>query len=196
MPGKKEEFLKRLMATFRTEARDHIQAIASGLVELERDSPEEAKAGNLDAIFRAAHSLKGAARAVDSTNVELVCQSLEDVFASVNRRELDLSPGLFDVLHRAVTVLGQLLQSLEAGASDPADPRAEEIIASLKTALTAHASIPEMKPAISKSTVEAQRDNPMETPALSDTIRVSAAKLDALLLQAEELLSAKLAAGQ
>jgi len=36
----------------------------------------------------------------------------------------------------------------------------------------------------------------METPALADTIRVSAAKLDALLLQAEELLAAKLAAHQ
>src|SRR6266404_380368 len=189
MPGKKEEFLKRLMATFRTEARDHIQAIASGLVELERDSPEEAKAGNLDAIFRAAHSLKGAARAVDSTNVELVCQSLEDVFALVNRRELDLSPALFDLLHRAVTVLEQLLQSLEAGASDPADPRAEEIIASLKTAVTRSVSVPETKAAISESTVEVYKDNPMEAPALADTIRVSAARLNALLLQSEELLA-------
>src|SRR6266567_2488720 len=77
MPGKDEEFLKRLVATFRAEARDYIQAIASGLVELESASPEETKGAVLDAIFRAAHSLKGAARAVDSRDVETVCQSLE-----------------------------------------------------------------------------------------------------------------------
>src|SRR5882724_1980203 len=164
MPGKNEEFLKRLLATFRAEARDYIQAIASGLVELESASPNETKAAGLDAIFRAAHSLKGAARAVDSRDVETVCQSLENVFALLNRKELAPSPGLFDVLHKAVTVLGQLLHSAEAGESDPAALRVEEIVESLTRALTESEGIIETKPAVelaamAKSATEAQHDN-------------------------------------
>ena len=36
MPGADDKFLQRLLATFQAEARDHIQAIASGLVQLEK----------------------------------------------------------------------------------------------------------------------------------------------------------------
>jgi len=201
MPGTDEKFLKRLLATFHAEAREHIQAIASGLVELEKVSPEETKAGILDAIFRAAHSLKGDARTVNSRDVETVCQSLENVFALLKGRDLVPSPGLFDLLHQAVTVLGQLLQSTEAGVSDSAAPGMAQIVSSLKKALAESGTIPVTQPALepstmSKSTPEARQDNPMESPALADTIRVSTAKLDELLLQAEELLSAKLAANQ
>ena len=201
MSAKDEQFLKRLAVTFRTEARELVQAIASGLVELENASTEEAKASNLEAIFRAAHSLKGAARSVNNIEVETVCQSVEHVFALLQRRELVASLGLFDRLHQAVTVLGQLLQSPEAGASSPAAPRMAEIVAALKTASAESGFIPENKsalepPIIPKATAEARQDNPPEIPALGDTVRVSSAKLDALLLQAEELLAAKLAAHQ
>src|SRR6266704_1407388 len=98
MPATDEKFLKRLMATFQAEAREHIQAIASGLVELEKASTEEITTGALEAIFRAAHSLKGAARAVNSSEVETVCQSLEDMFAGLKRMDLSPSPGLFDLI--------------------------------------------------------------------------------------------------
>jgi len=130
-----------------------------------------------------------------------VCQSLENVFALLKGRELVPSPGLFDLLHQAVDVLGQLLQSAEAGASDSAAPRMAEIVASLKKAVAESGRVPGAQPAVepaarSKPTPEARQENPRKTPALADTVRVSSAKLDALLLQAEELLAAKLAAHQ
>src|SRR5258706_9186259 len=196
MSGTDEKFLKRLLATFRAEAREHIQAIASGLVELENASTQETKTSSLDAIFRAAHSLKGAARTVNNREIEAICQSLEEDFARL-KRDLVPSPHLFDLLHQAATGLGRLLESTETGAS--AAPRMAEVIASLKSALADCDSIPETKPQLEsaanfESAPDLRQDNLMETPALTDTIRVSAAKLDALLLQAEELLAAKLAA--
>ena len=72
MPGTDEKFLKRLLTTFQAEAREHIQAISSGLVDLENASTEEVRTSTLETIFRAAHSLKGAARAVNSRDVETV----------------------------------------------------------------------------------------------------------------------------
>jgi len=51
MPGTDETFLKRLLATFRAEAREHIEAIASGLVDLENASTQETKRSPLMRSF-------------------------------------------------------------------------------------------------------------------------------------------------
>ena len=72
-----------------------------------------------------------------------------------------------------------------------------ELVTSLKGVLTQTIPIwrdeTENEPLVppSGSTPEAQRANPQEQSALTNTIRVSAAKLDAVLLQAEEMLSVK-----
>ena len=43
MPTKDDNFLQRLLATFTVEAQEHIQVIASGLVELEQAATAEAR---------------------------------------------------------------------------------------------------------------------------------------------------------
>ena len=85
---KDDDLLKRLLQTFKIEAREHIQTLASGLVELEQASTKKAQAAILDATFRAAHSLKGAARAVNATEIESLCQSVESVFAALRNRKI------------------------------------------------------------------------------------------------------------
>jgi two-component system chemotaxis sensor kinase CheA len=77
------EFLKKLLATFGIEAEEHIAAIGSGLVELENASVQGRRMEILETIFREAHSLKGAARAVNLAKLESLCQSLESVFAGM-----------------------------------------------------------------------------------------------------------------
>ena len=62
MPQPNPQLLARLRAAFAIEAQEHLQSISSGLVEIE-SSPGAADAA-LERVFRAAHSLKGAARAV------------------------------------------------------------------------------------------------------------------------------------
>ena len=82
-------FLKRLLATFQVEAAEHIAAISAGLVEMEKASSPEIQAGIIETVFREAHSMKGAARAVNITPVEAVCQSFEGVLAALKRKEID-----------------------------------------------------------------------------------------------------------
>src|SRR5271170_3014304 len=100
MSAPNDALLQRLLAIFKVEAQEHIEAIASGLVDLEKAATEEARAGLLDATFRHAHSLKGAARAVNVIDIEKLCQSLESVFAAFKRGEITPAPELFDLLHR------------------------------------------------------------------------------------------------
>ena len=193
MPTNEEQLLKRLLVTFKTEAREHVQTIASGLVELEKAPTESAQSAILDTIFRSTHSLKGAARAVNVTDIERICQSLESVFAALKRRELALTPAVFDLLHQVVSVLGQLLHSRETG-SPMANPTG--LIISLETALRQlvppaegklmPVPVPPFTPVL-----EIQQASPRESPAMTDTIRVSTVKLDRMRLQAEQLLSVK-----
>ena len=80
MVNKNDELLKKLLATFRVEADAHLQAMSSGLLALEKIPEDGPWADIVETIFRDAHSLKGAARAVNLTQIEVVCQSLESVF--------------------------------------------------------------------------------------------------------------------
>ena len=77
MSTRDDDFLKTLRATFKVEAEEHLQTMATGLLELEKSSDEDARRRLVEDVFRAAHSLKGAARAVDVTEIESLCQSLE-----------------------------------------------------------------------------------------------------------------------
>src|SRR5258708_3819404 len=140
MPTQDDELLKRLLVTFKVEAQEHIETIASGLVELEQAPTEALQKSILDTIFRSAHSLKGAARAVNVTDIETVCQSLESVFASLKRGEVIPSPELFDLFHRTVDSLGQLLASLNASSPASAKPRVAELIHALQGSLTGKTS--------------------------------------------------------
>lgn len=198
MPPQDDNLLRRLLATFKPEAREHIDAIAAGLLELERATDPAAQAAVLDVTFRAAHSLKGAARTVNVRDIEALCQSLESVFAALRRKDLALSPELFDLMHRVVAMLGALLQSTDVEPSAAGRPSIVELMRALQSAATkSYQSAPpaaDEEPAVEAataagSTVAAKRQG-------SDTVRVATAKLDAVLLQAEELLAAKLAATQ
>jgi two-component system chemotaxis sensor kinase CheA len=202
MAMKDENLLKRLLATFKVEAQEHIQTIASAFVELENAATQEARSGLLDATLRAAHSLKGAARAVDASDIEALCQPLESVLAALKRGHLVGSAELFDLLHRATHALANSLQALSAGTKAARDPALTDLIHSLHVAATARVPPPQSAPAQS-----APAPAPTPTPAVpsmteaaasaaASTVRVAASTLDAVLLQAEELLPVKLAAAQ
>src|SRR4051812_13982549 len=101
-----EDFLRMLRATFAIEAEEHLQAIATGLLELEQSAaPESVQRKLVDTIFRAAHSLKGAARAVDLIDVESACESLEDIFAAWKRQARPPAPAAFDTVHRQLDAI-------------------------------------------------------------------------------------------
>ncbi|MEI9895034.1 MAG: hybrid sensor histidine kinase/response regulator [Chthoniobacter sp.] len=177
MSAQEDEFLKSLRATFRVEADEHLQAIATGLLDLERTSAEADQRGLIETIFRAAHSLKGAARAVNFSEIELICQSLEDTFAAWKRHESAPSPSALDTVHRALDSVTRIITSPSPAAS----PR------------------PATAPSAAETTAPpAVRSEPvvLEKTASGETVRIAVAKLDARLLEAEEMLAAKLATGQ
>src|SRR3989338_5635305 len=82
MAEKKENSLKkRLLSTFKVEAKDLLNVMTSGLVRLEKSPSANVQIEILEAIYRGTHSLKGAARAVNMADIETICQSLENIFS-------------------------------------------------------------------------------------------------------------------
>src|SRR3569833_538387 len=108
MAGEDKDFLKRLLATFRVEAAEHLKTMASLLLQLEATAPSVETAAQMETLFREAHSLKGAARAVDLHAIETICQALESTLALFRQKEMAPPLAAFDTLHRALDQIGQL----------------------------------------------------------------------------------------
>ena len=193
MAKKNDELLKKLLVTFRVEADEHLKAMSSGLLVLEKAPAGEQWAKIVETIFRDAHSLKGAARAVNLASIESACQSLESVFAALKGGRLGVSPPLFDLLYQTIDALGGLL-SADAGASGVNPPLVAALIRRLEDALRGTPPDPEAPAEPAASTV-AHTPSVAPDPA-TETVRVSTAKLDAMMHQVEELLAPRLAAGQ
>ncbi|MBA4142976.1 MAG: hybrid sensor histidine kinase/response regulator [Nitrosospira sp.] len=209
MTSKNDELLKKLLATFRVEADGHVHAMASGLLALEKKPVDEKSIAIVETIFRAAHSLKGAARAVNLTPIEALCQSLENVFSALKDKRLAISSPLVDLLLQTTDALGGFL-SVDAGAAGANKPLVAALVGQLDATMTSSFSgsaTPTPAPQIARppkpgdwptepgAGVARQMPRPAFGPA-SATVRVSAEKLDRVMHQVEELLLPRLAAGQ
>jgi two-component system chemotaxis sensor kinase CheA len=108
------DFHTRLLETFRVEAREHRLAILSALGQLEvgADGAREAEAA--ETLYRAVHTLKGAARAVDKSQLVALCQSLEGIFSLLKSGRGRLGKEMFGALYDAV----DRMEELEAGTGD------------------------------------------------------------------------------
>ena len=98
-----EDYLKRLMETFQPEAEEYLKVISLGLVEYEKLRDDEQKIHIIEQVYRATHSLKGAARAVNLMQIEQICQTVEDVFAAFKEKKIQESTSLFDDLVQLLT---------------------------------------------------------------------------------------------
>ena len=203
MDPKKEAFLAGLRETFKIEACEHLEAITAGLVTIERTNEVE-QASIVERIFREAHSLKGAARSVNLAGVEAVCTELENIFAAMQRRELTLSATLLDAIHLAVDVITALCVNPGVTSSSEEDEKEKSTLAALRRVIQGE---PEVQPlpleeeVVGESTEKSKKSSLTEnegpgprTAATSETVRVATRKLQAILLEAEELVGAKIAA--
>lgn len=110
---------QRMLELFRQEVDDHLSALSRGLLLLE-GNPEP---GSLvQPLMRAAHSVKGAARAVRQDAAVRLAHAIEDQLTAVARGERAASPALVGLLLRCCDHLLQLaagLKRLGDGAIDP-----------------------------------------------------------------------------
>ena len=114
----------RLMKTFLVELEDHVATLNEALLQLEKETSAERRSQLVRLPFRAAHSLKGAARSVGQTALEGCCQYLESVLAAARSDGSIFDDQLFRLLYStadAIEALGKALAQGEAATQPDAE---------------------------------------------------------------------------
>lgn len=179
-----EEFFNKLISIFQVEAAEHLNALSNGLLELEKELPEDRYKQVVEDIFREAHSLKGAARSVNKKNIQEICQSLENVLAILKQKQIQISSELFDSLHQTIDILTKgLIAELDI---DTVTATTRQLAAAIEKMKLEPSTVPQFKVA------EVVESNLEPKSSLDKTIRVSLQKLNLLFQEIEETLMIKL----
>jgi two-component system, chemotaxis family, sensor kinase CheA len=179
-----KDIRQRLLATFQIEHRDHIEQIRSFLAALTEDANAGAEgqpaSPELEEAFRRAHSLKGAARAVDLKAVEGLAHRLETLFSRVRQGVLLLDKNV-------VTVVGQVLDASEDCVAGLGENRPASGFASSLRAIELVLGIqPE---AVTAPVTGGPEVVPVPAFQTLDTVRIAARNFDGLLRSAGGLLT-------
>lgn len=178
-----DDLLAELLKTFQVEAVEHVQTLNQSILQLERVPPEEQRRELVENALRAAHSLKGAARTVNSGGIEALSHSLEHVLEQAHKTTNTLEPALCDVLYQ---VLDGIQKILNGQAVD---------IAALQSRLNVALGSPIAEPETLSASAEVRPEEAVMATA-EDTIRVTINKLDSLMAQTGELVTSKTNARQ
>ncbi|WP_293935215.1 chemotaxis protein CheW [Iodobacter sp.] len=106
--------MSQFIAVFFDEAAEHLATMESILLKLSLDDPDSE---DLNAIFRAAHSIKGGAATFGFTDLAAVTHILENLLDRIRKNELDLRADMIDVFLRSGDVLQNILSSHRDGGS-------------------------------------------------------------------------------
>lgn len=153
-----DDDLSEFHAIFFEEAAEHLASLETLLLSLDLNKPDSEK---LNAIFRAAHSIKGSASTFGFPDMASVTHDLETLLDRVRKQELQLSERIIDITLVARDVLLDQLAAHQGGEGVP-DQRVTDVIAKIR----AIANEEELSPALSGDAIS-DGDNPPESNVVS-----------------------------
>ena len=98
--------MSQFIAVFFDEAAEHLASLEALLLKLDVENPDPEA---LNAIFRAAHSIKGGAATFGFNDLTEVTHILENLLDRIRKQETQLRPAMVDVFLRAGDVLQDML---------------------------------------------------------------------------------------
>jgi two-component system chemotaxis sensor kinase CheA len=174
---------QKLAAIFQGEHAEHLEHIRSILALFEQTSLENVAEtlaatkgrSEIDEAFRRAHSLKGAARAVDLEAVEGLAAGLETIFSRVREGTLPLDQRLTRVIHQVLEASEDCVGALRENRI-PEEPAAA--LRAMESLLAGGADLP--IPSSRKALAAALPATPASEPR-ADMVRMPAEDLDRLV---------------
>lgn len=112
---------------FIEEAREQLSEMSSALLDLE-DDPSNDDA--MDSIFRAAHTLKGNAGAMEYNDMSALAHAVEDVLDGIRQDSIEVSSDLIDVLFAGLDLLEQHVDEIASNGETESDPG--EVVTALR----------------------------------------------------------------
>lgn len=123
------ELIQRLLPTFLDEARQYANAMGADLLELSRTDDADRRKELVVELFRTAHSLKGASRSVEQSEIERICQKLEDLLGPLRQRHEAVTPPVLAVLAASAEVIAAAVLKLRLGEPLPLSKMRESEVA-------------------------------------------------------------------
>jgi two-component system chemotaxis sensor kinase CheA len=115
-----------LLQDFLTEAGELIERLDSDMVALEKGGEPEETKELLNGIFRALHTVKGAAGFLQLGVVTQFAHAAEDALNRLRQGDVAITPSIMDALLQSVDVLRAMVGSLNAG--EQPQPCSKELI--------------------------------------------------------------------
>ncbi len=122
--------MSQYLGIFIDEAKEHVQAMNDGLLALEQDPENEQ---TIEAIFRAAHTLKGMSATMGFENIAELTHSMENVFDKIRHHEIKVTPETMDTLFKCLDSLEEFLTAITA--DEGGLPDVEHLITELQAHL-------------------------------------------------------------
>lgn len=215
MDSSNDTFLKKLLETFAQEAKEHIDNLSNALLELKKNNDPEISKSLVEVLFREAHSFKGASRAVNITEIEEVCKTMEDIFNIYKKSAEKIPDYLIEAILESNDLLSLLSKADETNRRE-LKPQVQEMIKQMQLRVETIDSVetqdlpPYRQDQKEKETISAdmkqistlpksdetkKRENftSKKEPSDAGTIRISVKKLNNIMIQTEEMLFAKIA---
>lgn len=108
---------------FISEAQEHLEEMNRLLLAIE--AGPAAEPGQIDGLFRAAHTLKGMAAALGFQQIAGLAHRMEDVLDLWRQKERGLTPSLANVLFACLDRLSSLVQTIATAGSETGDSARE-----------------------------------------------------------------------
>ena len=104
--------MDEILSVFSVEAREQLEAMESGLMQLEKGDRDPE---TINAVFRAAHTIKGGAGVVEIHSVEKFTHVLENVLDRLRNGEIEVSGEMISALLLGCDHIGALLDLVANG---------------------------------------------------------------------------------
>ncbi len=109
---KEIEFVK----AFAEEAQEHIEAIETGLIEVEQ-APENT--GKIDDLFRPFHTIKGMAGFLNLRDINCLTHEVETLLDQGRKGKRAMTPGIIDLIFNVIDVLKEQVSSVGSYLANP-----------------------------------------------------------------------------
>ena len=185
-----------VMTYFAPEAQEYLDSLEASLLQLDR-RPDDIEL--IHQLFRTAHTLKGSAYTVGFQSIGDLIHHVEDFMGAVREEQLQIVPGMTDVMLRSVDVVRLLLQRDESHVAKTR-VRFQAVRAELeglgqradKTVVPVHSTSPHpMVGAVQEGEGERQTEGNRDertAEANREVIRVSSHRLERLMNLVGELV--------
>ncbi len=154
--------MDELTSVFVQESREQLADMEAGLLRLEQ-APQDAD--NINAIFRAAHTIKGASGVIECGFIESFTHKVENILDKLRNGEITVSGNLATLLLECCDHMGHLIDVLEAGQPAPSPEvtaQAEALGVRLDAQLAAAASGTEVQQGADAGSVPVEHESPVE----------------------------------